>query len=100
MFIELSPLKIKRVALDICADWVCAARWGYVLGDRSGSIACLNRRGRTVARAELPLEAGSEITAVALENPFTLLIAVQRNNNALMFSVELGAHLPRALTNL
>lgn len=100
MFIELSPLKIKRVALDICADWVCAARWGYVLGDRSGSIACLNRRGRTVARAKLPLEAGSEITAVALENPSTLSIAVQRNNKAFMFSVELGAHLPRALTNL
>jgi serine/threonine protein kinase len=100
MFIELSPLKIKRVPLDVCADWVCAAHWGYILGDRSGSIACLNRRGKTVAQAKLPLEAGCEITAVALENPSTLLIAVQQNNKAFTFSLELGVHLPRALTNL
>jgi serine/threonine protein kinase len=100
MLIQLSPLKIKRVPLDICADWVCAAHWGYVLGDRSGGIACLNRRGRTVARAKLPLEAGCEITAVALENPSTLLFAAQHNNGSFTYSLDLGVHLPRALVNL
>jgi hypothetical protein len=70
------------------------------LGDRSGGIACLNRRGKTVARAKLPLEAGCEITAVALENPSTLLFAAQHNNGSFTYSLDLGVHLPRALVNL
>ncbi|WP_404783897.1 serine/threonine-protein kinase [Altericista sp. CCNU0014] len=100
MLIQLSPLKIKRIPLDVCADWVCAARWGYILGDRSGSFACLNRRGRTVAQAQLPLEAGCEITAVAFEEPATLAIAVQCDRKAFMYRLDLGVHLPRALMNL
>ncbi len=100
MLIQLSPLKTKRIPLDVCADWVCAAHWGYVLGDRSGGIACLNRRGRTVAKAKLPLEAGYKITAVAFENPSTLLFAAQHNSSAFTHSLDLGVHLPRALMNL
>jgi serine/threonine protein kinase len=100
MLIQLSPLKIKRIPLDIRADWICASHWGYILGDRSGGIACLNRRGRTVARGKLPLEAGCEITAVAFENPSTLLLAAQHNNDSFTYSLDLGVHLPRALVNL
>jgi serine/threonine protein kinase len=100
LFINVSPLKIKRIPLNIHADWVCAARWGYVLGDRLGNIACLNRRGRTVAQATLPLPAAQTIHAVTFLEPATLLIAVQHQTQATALILDLSRHLPRSLLTL
>ena len=100
LIISLSPLKIKRVPLNIGADWICTAYWGYVLGDRLGNIACLNRRGRTVAQAKLPLTATQEISAVTCTDPATLLIAVQQNEKGTVLSLDLSPHLPRSLLRL
>jgi Protein kinase domain len=100
LVISLSPLKIKRIPLNVCADWVCTAHWGYILGDLHGTITCLNRRGRTVAQAKLPLTANQEITAVAFTDPATLLIATQQDARGTVLSLDLSSHLPRSLLQL
>lgn len=100
LIISLSSLKIKRVSLDIDADWICTAHWGYVLGDRLGNITCLNRRGRTMTQAKLPLTAHQEISAVAFTDPATLLIATQQNEKGIILSLDLSPHLPRSLLSL
>ncbi len=100
LIISLSPLKIKRIPLDVGADWICTAHWGYVLGDRHGSFTCLNRRGRTVAQAKLALTTHQEISAVAFTNPATLLIATQQNDKGTVLSLDLSPHLPRSLLQL
>jgi serine/threonine-protein kinase len=100
LIISLSPLKIKQVPLTLGADWVCTAYWGYILGDRLGNITCLNRRGRTVAQAKLPLTAHQEISAVAFKDPATLLMATQQDKKEIILSLDLSSHLPRSLLSL
>jgi serine/threonine protein kinase len=104
LFIDILPLKIKRIPLNIDADWVCAARWGYILGDRLGNIACLNRRGRTVAQTALPLPTNHTISAVTFLEPTTLIIAVQPQAQSTAQStvliLDLSLHLPRSLLTL
>ncbi len=100
LIISLSPLKIKRVHLNMGADWVCTAHWGYVLGDHLGNIVCLNRRGRTVAQAKLPLTADLEISTVAFTDPATLLITTNQNERGTVLSLDLSPHLPRSLLSL
>jgi serine/threonine protein kinase len=104
LFINVSPLKIKRIPLDMHADWVCAARWGYILGDRLGNITCLNRRGKTVAQATLPLPTAQTISAVTFLAPATLLIAVEHQEQSTAQStvliLDLSLHLPRSLLTL
>jgi serine/threonine protein kinase len=100
LFINVSPLKIKRIPLNIDADWVCAARWGYILGDRLGNIACLNRRGRTVAQATLPLPDAQTISATTFLEPATLLIAVQHQGQSTVLTLDMSLHLPRSLLTL
>lgn len=100
LLINLLPLKIKRIPLDVCADWICAADWGFVLGDRLGKITCLNRRGRTVAQAKLPLPTSQTISAVTFLEPATLLIAVQEQAQATVLILDLSLHLPRSLLTL
>lgn len=100
LLINLSPLNIKRISLDVCADWVCAADWGFILGDRLGSITCLNRRGRTVAQAKLPLLSGQTISATTFLEPATLLMAVREQEQATVMILDLSLHLPRSLLTL
>jgi serine/threonine protein kinase len=100
LLINLLPLNIKRIPLDVCADWVCAAHWGFILGDRLGNITCLNRRGRTVAQAKLPLPTAQTISAVTFLEPATLLIAVQEQAQATVLILDLTLHLPRSLLTL
>jgi serine/threonine protein kinase len=104
LFIDVLPLKIKRIPLNIFADWVCATHWGYILGDRLGNIACLNRRGRTVARGTLPLPTAQTISAATFLAPATLLIAVQHQGQhteqSTVLILDLSLHLPRSLLTL
>jgi hypothetical protein len=100
LFINVSPLSIKRIPLNIFADWVCATRWGYILGDRLGNIACLNRRGRTVAQAILPLPDAQTISATTFLEPATLLIAVQHQGQSTVLTLDMSLHLPRSLLTL
>jgi hypothetical protein len=100
LFIHLSPLKIKRIPLNVCADWVCATYWGYIVGDRLGNIICLNRRSRTVAKATLPIIGGQTISATTFLEPATLLIAVQEQTRFTVMILDLSLYLPRSLLTL
>jgi serine/threonine protein kinase len=101
LFISLSPLKIKRVSLSIDAQWVCATHWGYLVGDRSGNIACLNRRGKTVAQGKLPLGVGQAVSAMTFLKPTTLIIALQQQEQAAtVVTLDLSLHLPKSLLTL
>jgi serine/threonine protein kinase len=99
-FIHLLPLKIKRIPLNVCAEWICAAHWGYIVGDRLGNIICLNRRGKTVAKAKLPLLGGQTISATTFLEPATLLIALQEQAQSTVMTLNLSLHLPRSLLTL
>jgi serine/threonine protein kinase len=101
LFINLQPFKLKRIPLGVSADWVCAAHWGYVLGDRTGTFTCLNRRGRMMVQASLPKDGGRVVKAIALDPTTNLLwLATQRDQVSRVQTLDLSPYLPKSLLKL
>jgi serine/threonine protein kinase len=98
--IDLCPFKVKRIPLGIRSDWMSATHWGYVLVNREGDMVCLNRRGRVMAQAKLPLQSGVKVTAIALTQPATLWIATQEGPRNILYTLDLSPHLPKSLLKL
>jgi hypothetical protein len=100
LLIDLCPFKVKRIPLGIRSDWMSATHWGYILVNREGGIVCLNRRGRVMAQAALPLQSEVKVTAIALTQPATLWIATQEGPRNILYTLDLSPHLPKSLLKL
>jgi serine/threonine-protein kinase len=100
LLIDLRPYKVRRFPLPICPQWVEATRWGYILVDTAGHLISLNRRGRLMAEANLPLEIGERVTAIAMTDPGLLWIALQQENQNVLYSIDFSVHLPKSLLRL
>ena len=99
LWIDLIPFKIRQVPLGIQADFIGATHWGYVLMSQAGIMTYLNRRGKIMAKAALPLPAGSCIQAIAADAA-NLWIAVQADSQRLqstLYRISLDHQLPQAL---
>ncbi|NJP09232.1 MAG: serine/threonine protein kinase [Leptolyngbyaceae cyanobacterium RU_5_1] len=54
MFLDLKPLRIQRVGLDIAPQRMVATQWGYVLMDANGQIVLLNSYGQRIGQIDGP----------------------------------------------
>lgn len=100
VWIDLNPFHIQRFSLPHAADWVCAATWGYVVVNRSGAIACLNRRARTIAKLALDLPTQVRVQAVALVNSNILWIAIEQQQGNQILTLNLSPYLPKRMVSL
>jgi hypothetical protein len=98
--IDLCPFKVKRIPLGIRSDWMSATHWGYVLVNRDGDMVCLNRRGKVMAQAKLPLQSEVKVTAIAFTTPTTLWVATHTAQRSVLYTLDLSAHLPKSLLKL
>ncbi len=98
--INLRPFSIKRMPLEVQADWISATRWGYLLVRRTGEMVCLNRRGRIMTQAKLPLSDGEMVTAIATSDVATVWLATQTGSRNILLTLDLAAHLPKSLLKI
>jgi hypothetical protein len=100
VWIDLNPFHIQRFSLPHAVDWVCAASWGYVVVNRSGAIACLNRRARTIAKLALDLPPQVSVQSVALVNSNILWIAIDDQQGSKVLMLNLSPYLPKRMVSL
>jgi serine/threonine protein kinase len=101
LWIDLLPFKIQQSPLGIKADWICATYWGYVLASQTGSLMYLNRRGRVMATATLPIPSESRVSAIATNSQSNLLwIATQMGDQSSLYNLDMNLQLPKALLRL
>jgi hypothetical protein len=100
LLIDLCPFKVKRIPLGIRSDWMSATHWGYVLVNRDGDMVCLNRRGKVMAQAKLPLQSEVKVTAIAFTTPTTLWVATHTEQRSVLYTLDLNAYLPKSLLKL
>jgi serine/threonine-protein kinase len=65
VLIQLKPLRIKRIAVDILPIFIIAQAWGYLLGDQAGNLRLLDLEGFYLDACQLPLVEDEQITAIA-----------------------------------
>jgi serine/threonine protein kinase len=102
LWIDLFPFKVQQVPLGIKADWMSETRWGYVLTSQTGSMIYLNRRGRIMAKATLPIPSGAKVEAIATRRDSNLLwtVIAQASNRSTLCTLDMNLHLPKVLLNL
>jgi serine/threonine-protein kinase len=84
IFIDLKPLKVTRIALEIVPEYILAREWGYILADGTGQFRLLARSGKIIGRFEVPLPP----TAIAALEDFKLLIATWSNRMGMLYIVD------------
>jgi serine/threonine protein kinase len=102
LWINLFPFKIRQTSLGIKADWIGETRWGYVLVSQAGSMIYLNRRGRIMARAALPIPQGSKVKGIATHRDSNLLwvVVAQLGDQSTLYTLDMDIQLPKVLLRL
>ncbi|NCJ07669.1 protein kinase [Synechococcales cyanobacterium C] len=91
LLITLTPLRVRRVDLSIRPQRGLAASWGYVLISAQGEMLLLDATGQVRGHYDLALEAQATITAVALVDPYGLVVATQLASQGCLQYFELPA---------
>ncbi|MCU0533781.1 MAG: serine/threonine protein kinase [Hydrococcus sp. Prado102] len=84
VLINLRPLKITRIALEIFPDYILERKWGYILCDRTGQFRLLDRMGNRIGRFELPFPP----TAIAAFDDFKLLVATWSASKGILYGID------------
>jgi serine/threonine-protein kinase len=79
LLIDLKPLKIKRIALEIKPDFILCQAWGYILANHRGDILILNQKGDCLKKYQLSV---GKITAITALPTNRILIASWQNDRA------------------
>lgn len=85
LLIDLKPLKLLRVGVEIVPIFVASAAWGYILMAADGQIVLLDRHGQTAGRFTGP----ASPTAIAVLEPYGLLIATWENGEGNLYTIDL-----------
>ncbi|MGA7932749.1 MAG: serine/threonine-protein kinase [Kovacikia sp.] len=85
LMIDLKPLRVLRIGLEISPVLLAATTWGYVLMADDGKILLLDKYGQGVGRFEGP----PHPTAIAVMDPYGLLIATWKNGKGSLYTVDL-----------
>jgi serine/threonine-protein kinase len=85
VFIDLKPLKIKRVGIEITPTLMVSTVWGYILADEQGQIVLLDQYGQQFGRIAGP----SHPSAIAAFGSSGLLISTWDNHNASLHVIDL-----------
>jgi hypothetical protein len=102
LWIDLLPFKIQQIPLGIKADWIGETRWGYILASQTGSMIYLNRRGRIMAKATLPISSGAKVSAIATHIEANLLwvVVTELGGQNTLCTLDMTLHLPKVLLRL
>lgn len=71
LMIDIKPLRITRIGLDIVPQFMTSTLWGYVIANSQGKIVLLDDTGQLVGRIEGP----EHPTAIAPLPPHGLAVA-------------------------
>lgn len=85
LLIDLKPLRISRIGLEISPILAAANDWGYILMAADGQIALLDNYGQTVGRIEGP----PDPVAIATLNPYGLLVSTWKNGQGNLYALDL-----------
>ena len=85
LLINLKPLRLVRVGVDIVPLLLASASWGYVLMAADGHIVVLNQYGQTIGRMIGP----ANPTAIAVLEPHGLLIATWAEGQGVLVTIDL-----------
>ncbi len=85
LVLDLKPLRIQRIGLDITPKYVVTTTWGSLLMAADGEIAVLNNYGQTIGSIHGP----AHPTAIAALSPYEFLIATWHQNHGCLYRVDL-----------
>ena len=85
LLIDLKPFKLLRIGVDIVPIFLASASWGYILMASDGQIALLDRNGQSAGRLVGP----ANPTAIAVLEPYGLLIATWNNGEGTLYTIDL-----------
>lgn len=83
--IDLKPLKVRRIPLDIAPDFIVPYGEDYLLADRRGRIVLLDETGESIAKFDLSLP----ITALSIFDRDKLAIATWSDKQGSLYTVDL-----------
>ncbi len=85
VLLDLKPLRLNRLGVEIAPTLVAATTWGYVLVADDGQIVLLDKYGQSVGRIGGP----ANPTAIALPTPHILILATWSNDQGYLYTVDL-----------
>jgi hypothetical protein len=85
LFLDLKPIRVQRIGLEITPKFWAIAPWGYILADQDGQIELINSYGQSLGRIDGP----ENLTAIALIDAYHLAIATWRENQGYLHRIDL-----------
>lgn len=93
LIIDLKPLKLTRVRIDITPKFLAATAWGFVLVSEQGQIVLLDQNGNGLSR----IEGLANPCAIAAFGEFGLLVATWNDGHGKLHTLNLKEFMPQAI---
>lgn len=87
LLIDLKPLRVQRVGLEIAPVQMATTSWGCVLMATDGRIVLLNHYGQRIGQINGPMHP----TAISVLEPYGLLIATWDGEQGCLYTIDLRA---------
>lgn len=85
LFLDVKPLRIRRIGLAIVPHLIAATTWGYAVMSQLGEIVLLDQYGQQVGRIAGP----PAPTALAFLAPHQLIMATWEDTHGYLYGVNL-----------
>jgi hypothetical protein len=85
VMIDLMPLRITRLGLDLIPHVLASTCWGYVVGDAQGQLLLLDEQGQRVGRVDSP----APVTAIAPFHTHGILVTTQVGDRSTLYILDL-----------
>ncbi len=85
LIINLKPLNLSRMVIEITPTFLAATSWGYVLMDHQGQMILLDRNGQTLDRGAAPINP----SAIAPFGKFGLLLSTRNGTQGNLYTIDL-----------
>lgn len=85
LFLDIKPLRIQRIGLEMAPHLFAATTWGYALMSRLGQIRLLDAYGQLVGHIQGP----PQPTALSFLAPHQLLVATWEDTQGYLFGINL-----------
>ncbi|XGW00180.1 MAG: serine/threonine-protein kinase [Leptolyngbya sp. BL-A-14] len=85
LLIDLKPLRLVRIGVDIVPILMASSSWGYVLMAADGQMLLLDRYGLVAGHLAGP----ANPTAIAVLEPYGLLIATWNEGRSDLYTIDL-----------
>lgn len=85
VMIDLMPLRITRLGLDLIPHVLASTCWGYVVADAQGQLLLLDEQGQRVGRVDCP----APVTAIAPFHTHGILVTTQLGDRSTLYILDL-----------